>query len=255
MNISDEQLMTYADGEGDSELRQEVEQALARDPQLVTRLRQHQALRQRLSSAYEHALSEPIPDRLLAALQPGQQPDSKIVPFKPRQPSRRTRPWPQWTAMAASLIVGVLIGLFAVNQRNGSLVVAEQNQLVARGRLADALDTQPAGAQQGSAGIQMNVSFKNHAGEYCRTFMAQEQALAGLACHTQDAWQLRELSTSLKSNDASAYRQAGSAMPATVLTAVDQQISGDPLDAAAESQAIESHWQPSGKSAPQTSQP
>src|SRR5581483_5482880 len=67
VNLSDEVLMAYADGELDGKMRVEVENALATDPEIAQRVAAYKALRATLQGSYDKVLDEPIPDRLVAA--------------------------------------------------------------------------------------------------------------------------------------------------------------------------------------------
>jgi len=67
MNLSDETLMAYADGELDDATRQQIREAINRDPEIARRVASHQALRDSLRSSFEPVLAEAVPDRLLAA--------------------------------------------------------------------------------------------------------------------------------------------------------------------------------------------
>ena len=66
--ITDDTLMAYADGELDTASRTQVDEAIARDPALAERLRQHQAMRTRVKRAFDSELDEPVPERLRSAL-------------------------------------------------------------------------------------------------------------------------------------------------------------------------------------------
>jgi hypothetical protein len=126
------------------------------------------------------------------------------------------------------------------------LVTSRGGQLLANSVLSHALSEQLASTQTDQSAVRVGVSFKSKAGTYCRTFTAHESTtLAGLACRDHDDWRVQVLAqtTSTPENN-TAYRQAGSALPKSVLQAVDDNISGEPLDAAAESAAREKNWNP-----------
>jgi anti-sigma factor RsiW len=152
--------------------------------------------------------------------------------------------WPQWGAMAASLVIGAVIGHVALKSPELSSIASRNGHLVAQGGLADALSTQLASAQPTNAPVQIGTSFKNKDGAFCRTFVLHEgDPVGGLACRAGDAWNVHTLARAETTPGGDGgYRPAGSEMPAAVRDAVEAQIAGDPLDAGAEAQAKSSGW-------------
>jgi len=152
--------------------------------------------------------------------------------------------WPQWGAMAASLVVGAIIGHLALKSPELSSIASRNGHLVAQGGLAEALSNQLASTQPTNAPVQIGTSFKSKDGAYCRTFVLHEgDPVGGLACRAGDAWNVHTLAraeTALGSDGG--YRPAGSEMPAAVRDAVEAEIAGAPLDSDAETQAKNSGW-------------
>jgi hypothetical protein len=110
--------------------------------------------------------------------------------------------------------------------------------------LDKALSNQLASAQPAQAPVQIGVSFRSKGGNYCRTFQVREHTnLAGLACREQDKWKLEVLARGDASREShSDFRPAGSALPPSIVQAVDQAIDGEPLDAEAEARAKTHQW-------------
>jgi hypothetical protein len=253
MTFSEETLMAYADDELDSQTRSAVEAAMAKDPEIARRVAQHKALRGRLKATFDKVLDEPPPQRLVDAARgvPAVRREGNVIPLRRKQSARNA--WPQWATMAASLVVGVIIGQMVLRMPAGSAPVISRNgQVLANGALAQALSDQLASTQTPNAPVKIGVSFKSKTGDYCRTFTLQEStALAGLACRDHDGWRVQVLAQNPQSgaetnptNGNGGYRQAGSEMPRSVTLAVDDAIAGDPLDAHAEAAALEKHWGP-----------
>lgn len=245
MTFSDETLMAYADDELDPGTRAAVEAAMASDPEIARRVARHSALRKRIHSAFDRILDEPVPPRLLAPVRggPADPPGGEVVPLRRRQARQRT--WPQWTALAASLIVGVIVGGLAMLRARAPAVIAMTGgQAVAAGALARALSDQLAGSPGTASSVRIGVSFRSKSGEFCRTFVLRRPAaLAGLACRTADGWQLGVLARASSPGGGSGdYRQAASAMPPALVAAVEERIAGQPLDARAEAAARARHW-------------
>lgn len=228
MNVSDEMLMAYADGELDAAEVAAIEAALAGDAGLREKLAAHRALAARFAPAFDDALREPVPARLLAAAEP------KVVDLS----ARRAAKWSyrEWGAMAASLAGGLILGLGVLGGPS-ELIVATENGLAARGALQTALTRQLASE---AGDVSVGLSFRNRDGEYCRTFALERQQVAGLACNDSGAWQIAM--TSAHAAQGGDMRTAGSETPAEILAAVEAMIEGDVLDADAERAARESGW-------------
>lgn len=246
MTFSDETLMAYADGELDAATRAAVETALAGDPDLARRVAQHRALRERLRGAFDPVLEEPLPERLLSAARAGPVAHTgNVTPLRRRSPAAPRWTWRQWSALAASLIVGVLLGPLLWQPPASEMLNARDGQLVAGGALARALSGQLAGNQPADAPVQIGVSFRARSGDYCRTFaLRAKSALAGVACREHSAWRLQVLAAAQPPAAAAGdYRPAASALPPAVARSVDELIAGEPLDAAAEAAARGRAWQ------------
>lgn len=232
MRIDDATLMAYADGELDEAARAKVEAAIAADPALQARVAAHRELRATVAGAFAGVIDEPVPDRLAAMLQPG----AEVVDFAAARERREARPaprpWRQWAAIAATLVVGVLAG--RTIEFGSPAIIARDGEFVAQGKLAEALDTDLA-----SAGGMVGLSFRNRAGDYCRTFSAD--GIAGVACRDSGGWGVRTAVTAAP-GAAGDYRMAGSETPPEVLRSVESMIDGEPLDAAAEAAARVRGW-------------
>jgi len=240
--------MAYADDELDARTRAAVEAAMASDPEIARRIAQHKALRSRVHSAFNKVLEEPVPARLLKVVRsnPSGPHKNNVVPLH-RRPVRRWA-WQQWTAVAASLIVGLIAGRFAlVRSRVAGPIVMRGGRVIAGGMLADALSDQLVATQSAAGPVRIGVSFRSKAGEYCRTFaLARPAPLAGVACRAGDDWRVRVLARTewTTGGGADTYRQAASPMPPAVTAAVGNLIAGEPLDAQAEATARGQHWRP-----------
>jgi hypothetical protein len=211
---------------------------------------QHQALRSDVFAAFAPIADEPVPPSLLAAAMPGKVSDLGAVRAA-RSEARRRWAWPEWGAIAASLSVGVLVGSLVLGggvRSGGAGAGAVGNELaalrgtegtpVAQGRLAEALSTQLAGAAQ-PGGVKIGVTFASIDGQLCRSFVAGESA--GLACRSGEQWKLAVLAEVARGAPGE-YQQAGSALPAAVLEAIDARIAGPALDAQAEQAARQRGW-------------
>jgi len=251
MALTEEIIMAYVDGELDVEGRAEVEAAMADDSGVAERIAAHRKLRTALTGAFGGALAEPVPDRLIEAVKRAPPAKSaevvELTKFRAKRetPAKRAAPrWAQWGAIAATLVVGVMVGQVWLTAPTAPMAVGPGGQMVARGVLATALNNQLASGGAGKA-VVMGVSFRSNAGQYCRTFQVnQGQGLAGLACRAPQGWAVRMAMASPPQAATTGYRTAASETPAPVLDAIQGLISGEPLDAKAEAQAKAVGWRP-----------
>jgi len=242
MTLDDETLMAYADGELDAPTRAAVEAAIAADPAVAQRVAQHRALRSRLQAAFDPVLAEPLPERLLATTRGTATAARSGNLIALRRISAVRWSWPQLgTALAASLLLGVLLGPWLL--RKPVPLMTRDGALLAGGSLARALSQQLASTQSADAPVQVGVSFRSRSGDYCRTFVIREKnALAGLACHAHGNWRLEALAASEAAAESGGYRPAASTLPPAVASTLDALIAGEPFDARAEVAAREHGW-------------
>jgi negative regulator of sigma E activity len=232
VNLDDETLMAYADGELDAAQRAEIAAALGKDPALAARVDRHRALRAEVAAAFEPVLSQPVPEKLRAAATttatatPGRA-RGNVVPFPTRAARAPATPWRarEWLAMAASVLLGVVISWRAWSPVDTATISAEHGALVARGMLAAALDRQLAGNQPNDAAVKIGLTFKARDGSYCRSFALRDAGITGLACRADDEWRIPVTATA----DAAGgdIRQAASSIPPAVMQAIEARIAGD----------------------------
>lgn len=243
----DELLMAYVDGELDAAQRAELEQALAVDEALRVRVAALQSQRRRVAAAFAGALDQPVPERLTGLLANGSAAShaSAATPVDlgevraARARRRSMMPsWAQWGGMAASLALGVLVGVQFSGSRADASFALRDGHLVAGGAIERALLTRL--ASSGDAPVAVQLSFVDRAGAYCRTFSTA--ALAGLACRRDGRWAVQTLAAAQRDADG-AMRQAATSLPRAVLDAIDQRIVGEALDAAREREARDQGWQ------------
>ena len=235
MSVTEEELMAYADGELTGADKARIEAALADAPDLRAAVEKHRALRGQLASAYAPVLDEPVPSRLVDAVQSKAAADNVVSIGAAR--TRRQWSVREWGAMAASLMVGLLVGAQALRPEAGP-IVATNGALEARGALARALDTQLA-ADAGA--VRIGVTFHTRAGDTCRTFAADAGALSGLACREDARWRV-DMAMRGEAHPATEFSTAGSETPPAVLARVEALMNGDPLDASAEKAARDRRW-------------
>jgi hypothetical protein len=255
MKIPDEVLAAYVDGELEGVERVRVEQAIAQDAQLALRVAQQRALRERLRGAFDSVLQEAVPQRLAQAAKlgapsgPAQVIDlARVRADRARRGSGQRQLNTRRYTIAACLVVGLTVGVLIqrLAAPPSALTEFHDGSLLARGALAHALDEQLASTGPAGAQVHIGVTFRARSGNYCRTFaLSGNRALAGLACRDQDQWQVLNL---IAAESASAggngqnMRMASSNLPPALMQAVNERISGEPLNAAAEAKARNNDW-------------
>jgi hypothetical protein len=255
-------VMLYVDGELAAAELGAFDARLACEPALANAVARERTLRTRLQAACAPVLDEAMPAGLLDLLA---LPDATPAPaaandalpagandaYRATLPHARRWRWPEWGAMAASLMLGVLFGARLLAPQASSdtpaLAVGNDGAITAQGGLRDALDQRVAGTELApNSAVSVGLTFRNHAQQYCRTFSVAN-ASSGIACKGGDAWVVANLEHAPGATGASAasgYRTAASPFSPGLLAAVDALREGDTLDAAAEQAAKAHGWKP-----------
>lgn len=246
MQFSEETLMAYVDGEAEAGERAAIEQALPLDPQLAERIAQHRRLRSQLASAFGGVIAEPVPHRLRerALLAPA---NGNVVAGAPHwfdAARRRAQQWswPEWSALAASVLIGVFASRAWLDAPSAPLTTAS-GQVLASGELAKSLSQLPGGTSDTQSNIAVGLSYLAKSGSYCRTFeLPGAKPLAGIACREATQWRVQALLPA-PAQDAAQYRMAGSALPPALLNIVEAESAAEPLDSEAETAVRARGWQ------------
>ena len=250
MANTDETLMAYVDGELDPQARALLEAQLVVDPQLAARVGRHRDLRARMRAAFDNVVQEPVPESLLAAARDGQAGVARVENLaEHRNRAPGASHWPRWSALAASVLLGLVLSAALFRGQIGGPLVLQDGQMLAQGSLRTALDTQLA-QDRPQRGPQVGLSFVARSGDYCRSFtMAGEQpasqALSGVACRSGGQWQVQatvQLPAAAENSADGGLRMASSPIPEALAATIDALRAGDPLDAEAERQAVRRGW-------------
>ena len=238
LELNDELLCAYMDGELDAAMHARVEQALVDDAGARVRLERMRVADERLKAEI------PLP-----ALQPNDPLSARILGGEPV--SRTTRPALRWsvaiTALAAG-ISGVIVGFVlskpqevpeapvVASAPSPSLSGASSNTLLA------ALDSGESGKtiEDGERAAQVILTFETEDGRYCRAFRSREASAAaeGVACRNGAQWQVVAWDGTVDPNEG--FRVAGAS---ELLDDVMDRLGGSAaLESAEERALIERHW-------------
>lgn len=269
--VPDELLMAYADGELTPQETKALDTLIGQDPTLRDRLTPFIETRIRLSTAFEHKLHEPIPDRLIAAIanaavneQARQRHTASlgeqlrntlraitaaIVPDGPLSPAAMAG------SAAAILVVGVTSGWLASRAiTGGSLISVADEGLVATGLLADALETNRSGAaskpNSDGASVVPVLSFRSQADGICREYRITREGTgpdsAGLACRSTDGtWRVSLHVDAPKQvvQVGDGYQTATAVNVPSVDAFIGSTIAGDAFGASDETALLKNGWQ------------
>lgn len=234
--VNDETFFAWLDGELDPAEAARVEADVAADPRLSTMAAEHRAMQAKLKGAFDKVIDAPLSDQLLAAVRT---PQADVIDFAAARKVRQFRSWPsapQWTAMAATLALGVLIGTLAPQARQVSPVEVQGGKIYAAASLNDALSTELASAPRGD--VRIGVTFRDQSGAVCRSFT--DPSSSGLACREGKGWRVRGLFAAPEGQGGN-YRMAAGMDP-NLAALVDSAMAGEPFDAAQEKAARDKGW-------------
>ncbi|HET6526038.1 anti-sigma factor [Sphingopyxis sp.] len=230
MSFDPATVAAFVDGELDDLTARRIEREAATDAALAAEIARHRALKTRLTAHYAPIAEEAVPERFRSLLAVDNKVDTSLTD---RRNARRARfSGMHWGTIAASLILGLMIGLRPWVP--GAEVAIDGGTLVAAGPLAEALDTQLASSQPGDAAVRIVLSFEDKAGRYCRSF--ESRAIDGIGCREQDRWQIERTLPGQTRGD---YRQASSGELAAAAAAM---MKRGALDARAERAARDAGW-------------
>lgn len=240
MTISDEMLMAYLDNELSLEERAAVDAALGADADLRARLKRQERVHQMLSAAFDPAVGQAAPERLVAAAM------TAPVSWRWRLArlfdgrERHAGFVPRFAPAMAVLVVGVALGFLIARALTATHGFGE-GPLVAEGDLARVLETQLA-SDEVSAGPRAGVTFRAKDGLVCRSFdMGARENFAGVACRAPVGWVINTF-VRAEPRTGAPYETASAGMPSAVRDAVASMIGGEAFDADAERRARDEGW-------------
>ena len=223
----DEEFYAWLDGELDGAEADRVAARVAADPALAALAQQHRVLGAGLRDAFAPLIDQAPPAPNF---------DSAVVDLQARRDARRSYRLPQWAAIAATLVVGVVAGQLAVS-RSDAPIETRGGTMVAAASLDRALDATLASAGDDGP-VRVGLTFRARDGAICRSFT--DQGASGLACRAGEEWRVEALFAAARGQGGD-YRMAAGDDP-RLATLIDERISGEPFDAAAEKAARDRGW-------------
>ncbi|MEQ1652446.1 MAG: hypothetical protein ABL897_08160 [Hyphomicrobium sp.] len=267
--VSDELLMSYADGELTGEDHARVAAYLVQSAEGAQRLAVFAATGKKLSGLFDQPMQEPVPPRLIAAVMGGVGGRVAEVPM-PRadiirlDAGRRVRPvlsrsnWMLAAACVTLVVAGA--GVLSLLDQNRispagefAVVRTTDGKIIASEQLARALEATPTGAVAASdidgsaSSIEPVFTFATASKDFCRQYVierADAPSFGGVACREgKHQWRVEaHAAFAAKQSGSSAIRPAGKAVPEEIDAAVNRLISGDVLSTDAEATLLSSGW-------------
>ena len=231
--MNEEELFyAWLDGELEGKEAEQVAARVAADPALRAKAEQHRRVEAQIRGAFDPILQRPVPPPQFGSL--------NVLDLQARRSEREANRAsfgvPQWAAMAATLAIGVIAGQF-VGNRSGAPIESRDGRLVAAASLDRALDAQLASAE-GNGRVRVGLTFRDRKGGICRSFT--DDGSSGLACREGQDWRVEGLFAAPEGQQGD-YRMAAGEDP-RLAALVDERISGEPFDAAAEQAARDANW-------------
>lgn len=236
-----ELVVRYVDHEMVDEEMRAFEAMLDARPELQSLVAEHKALRATLTQAWGEVPDEAHLARIHLLLEAPSHKEGQSLRSTQRLPQRfpgARRFWPL-PAIAASLLMGVIIGKMDFYSPSASFLHEEDGQLFAAGMLDTALNRQLTSQTEG-APVTIRLSFRTREG-MCRTFLTAG-GTAGLACRQSGRWQVQSTMQGETTGRRSEYRLAASAIPSPIMAQVDGMILGEPLSQDDERREIAQGW-------------
>jgi len=266
MKLDEETLMAYVDGELDPRRAAEVEALLAEDAEARATVQMFRDTTARMRSAFDPILREPVPARLLAAVNAPATGKVSDIRLARRGALARIFPQTAWArAAAVALLVGAGAGYLTAQWPSGVLEPAAL-VAVADPLLNEALETTASGAlfarQDQQGGVEREImpllTFRDANSRYCREFESTlqapdgQQVSYGVACRERGVWQPQALmarpliASTLRGDPTADHSQYAPAMGSEVAgfdTVIQQLMVGQPLSPEEEAAGLKRGWQ------------
>ncbi len=282
VDLNDDVLIAYADGELDEKTTAEVEAALRKDPVAQEIVQKFQEAARLAGEAFDDPMQEEVPERLLKLFEepeaedaPQQSPApaaSNVAELSQIRAARKTKSHTNVTAdeaqssfrryalpLAASvaLIIGIGggIGLSNFNAPSAPGVIAagtipQSSALHAALENIPSLQTLEEVSQDGLTRNQIEplLSFVDTNNRHCREYRVigsgttGTQDLTGVACRSDGGAWTQQIAVVQEVPASSVYRPASGQANSALETFLSENMKGEPLDDDAEARLLGSGW-------------
>lgn len=245
MKINDETLSAFLDAELDEAAMEEVRSALETDDDLVIRLADLSQVDHWVGENAAIINTTAIPGDLLHLAQTL---DKEIAQNLSTEKPENVVSLSRWKnvnqhikkhyALAAGISMIFGVGTITLMQSaQTTAITAQISQLLDKAKSGEMSST-----DQGDK-VMANLSFTNHAGNFCRQFqhINLQAASINIACKENQQWQLKITKNLAFSQEMDSYRVASN--KAELDSAIDEMIKGQAMDSAQEQRAIINNWQ------------
>ena len=226
--VTDEMLMAYVDGELDRAAADDVRRATESDATLARRANAFRTTRGMAKDAYAGIKSDPVPERLIAAVLGGG--NANVVPLR----RNRARTWASRAALPLAASIALIAGLsgywIALQSTPGG------TDLFGGRAVAEALGETPSGAERtlraasGEARLRTLATYRVDGG-LCRTFevaSGSQETVRGVGCARGSGWRVDVAVAAVGSGN---FTPASSGAPAAVDAYLDALDAEGPLNA------------------------
>lgn len=240
MNLTDDTLSAFLDGELPEADMQTIRHQLVTDPALGERLADLAAVDRTLADHYGAIDQRPLPAAVSDLLQTGAANQAKVVAFPTWRRARQGLQRRAGTAVAAALVLG--FGLAQVWNSTELKTSSGWNQV------AQALESTPSGETRTLAtGEQLTpqLTFTNKAGEYCRHFRIEgpDSGSDNIACRIGDqSTNWSRVAMAKTPNEGSNGRYQTVAGGSALDGVLDRMMSGDVMDISQEARLLAEGW-------------
>ena len=243
--FTDAQLAAFLAGTlEDDVLLDAIEAAINADPALADRVEALAAAGDdpaagAVRNAFAPVLAAPVPESLTGIVRPAAPPAARLLPTPANDTGASWR-WPQFAAMAASLVLGVVIGGPLLTGGGGD---DSAGLVLASAEVETMLATLPSGQQTDLASLgtgEVVLTFRDGEGRLCRQFLIEQGGTTSdaLACAAGSgkSWQIEAYGR--RAAPTGEMKLAGGDAAPAVVAAVDAIIAGDPLIGADETAVL-----------------
>ncbi|PUA28008.1 MAG: hypothetical protein B0W54_16035 [Cellvibrio sp. 79] len=236
MTISDEQLSAFLDAELPEAEMEWVRQQLVDDENLANRLAELAMVDDQVARHYAQIDERPLPVAI-----------TRLLATEPNQASNNIIPFPLWKRVQRGLQQHAAIAactLLVIGFGMVQLLPGTNNNKNNWSAVAQVLEKNASGDEQhldDGSRVKPRLTFINNNGNYCRQFqlIERDKSSENIACRNNNYWELviSEQQETLADGD---YQTASGG--SLLDNALDEMMSRDAFDAAAEQQAINSRW-------------